>query len=303
MRSFAATVTTVLFIIATIIVVTKINERNAAVEDDRVLTLEEINYQTALRENQKEFREALAYLDEHYPNRTVGEEIELLEMLLNPVLIVDNGPGEIGIYDPTDTQNPGVAEMPQVVGTITVVSVADIAEVETDSQILENEAKISEVEPVEEPAKEFTFEFNSNDVELATRAAFVEVEEFLDDQEGDTPFESEYLDSADGETCYKAVISTMVNRKMENEGFFPDTIYGVLHQGEGTKQAQYAPGTLKKMQVVEPPEKAYRWTEEVFREGSIGPSNLVFQANFIQGDEVWLKYGNMYFCTTEKIPE
>lgn len=44
------------------------------------------------------------------------------------------------------------------------------------------------------------------------------------------------------------------------------------------------------------PAQVYQWADELLTEGTLGPDNLVFQAEFPQGSAVYDHIGNQYFC-------
>jgi hypothetical protein len=236
----------------------------------------------------------MAYIEEHYPNRTMKEEIELVDKFMNPVVLSDNGPGTIGILEikeeveaeviiEAETEpefEPDFQEKnPMVVGTITPL-------IESKNEVvIEPEP---EPEPEIGPEMEEGVSYTEDDIHLLGDVMYIEAEEYTYDEEG--------------ETCLKAVGSVVLHRMNEDQGYYPDTIYGVIHDGEGTSHKQYASGVLKKIGNAGTPDLVYGWAEDLLRDGPIGPNNMVFEANFKQGDEVWLKYGKMYFCTSNKIP-
>ena len=85
--------------------------------------------------------------------------------------------------------------------------------------------------------------------------------------------------------------SVVLNR-IEHESF-PDDMKSVIYQ-----QGQYAcvnNGSFYK----EPTERACQAAQELLEGGSVLPSNVVFQAQFQQGDGVYIKEQNMYFCYKE----
>lgn len=85
--------------------------------------------------------------------------------------------------------------------------------------------------------------------------------------------------------------SVVLNR-IEHESF-PDDMKSVIYQ-----QGQYAcvnNGSFYK----EPTERACQAAQELLEGGSVLPSNVVFQAQFKQGDGVYIKEQNMYFCYKE----
>lgn len=84
-------------------------------------------------------------------------------------------------------------------------------------------------------------------------------------------------------------VGSVVLNRMASE-YFPDTMYEVVYQ-----EGQYActwDGNIEK----EPNERAYRIAEDLLRNGSTLPPNVIFQAEFEQGDGIYLKVQNMYFC-------
>ena len=114
--------------------------------------------------------------------------------------------------------------------------------------------------------------------------------------------EMQYTDDPDGELVLKAAGSAVLHRVAECQGYFPNTIYDVIHDGEGTRSQQYATATLNKLGNIDTPEKVYQWAEDLLKNGPIGPANLVFQDGQQHG-EIWLQYGNQYFCTSTKIED
>lgn len=45
------------------------------------------------------------------------------------------------------------------------------------------------------------------------------------------------------------------------------------------------------------PEEVLEWAGELLENGPIGPSDMIFQAQFIQGDGIYAHIDNQYFCT------
>jgi hypothetical protein len=85
-----------------------------------------------------------------------------------------------------------------------------------------------------------------------------------------------------------AVGSVVLNRVKSNK--FPNTIKGVVFQ-----RGQYActwDGNYNKT----PNEQAKKVARYLLENGSQLPSNIVFQAEFVQGRGVYKKMGNTYFC-------
>lgn len=84
-------------------------------------------------------------------------------------------------------------------------------------------------------------------------------------------------------------VGSVVLNRIASE-YYPNNMYDVIYQ-----RGQYActwNGHIKK----EPNERAYRIAEDLLRNGSTLPENVLFQAQFKQGDGVYVKIQNMYFC-------
>lgn len=84
-------------------------------------------------------------------------------------------------------------------------------------------------------------------------------------------------------------VGSVVLNRVSHE-LFPDSIEEVVFQ-----EGQYActwDGNYDK----EPCERAWTIAELLLKNGSVLPENVIFQANFEQGDGTFLKEQNMYFC-------
>lgn len=71
------------------------------------------------------------------------------------------------------------------------------------------------------------------------------------------------------------------------------------HLGDTTiEEVIYAPGqyacTENLNQAV--PEETIEWARELIENGPIGPSNMIYQAEFEQGSSTYAHIGNQYFC-------
>lgn len=94
-------------------------------------------------------------------------------------------------------------------------------------------------------------------------------------------------DWIEDETLYY-VGSVVLNRV--NSDLFPDTIYEVIYQ-----RGQYActwDGNIEKT----PTDRCYVIAEDLLRNGSVLPEEVVFQAEFTQGSGVYAYQDNLYFC-------
>jgi hypothetical protein len=90
----------------------------------------------------------------------------------------------------------------------------------------------------------------------------------------------------------EGVASVVINRV--NDDRFPDTVKEVVEQ-----PGQYSPmtnGTFWN----EPTEEAIEVSEDILTNGSVFPENVVWQANFSQGQGTYktisTTYSTMYFC-------
>lgn len=87
--------------------------------------------------------------------------------------------------------------------------------------------------------------------------------------------------------------SVVLNR-VKYHRYFPDTIREVIYQ-----RGQYActwDGHIN----LEPSITAYNVADLLLRHGSHLPENVVFQAEFKQGDGVYAQIGNTYYCYLKK---
>lgn len=91
-------------------------------------------------------------------------------------------------------------------------------------------------------------------------------------------------------------VGSVVLNRMASD-LFPDTMYDVIYQ-----EGQYActwDGNIEK----EPNERAYRIAEDLLRNGLTMPPNVIFQAEFEQGDGTYCSIQTMYFCYISEEPK
>ena len=84
-------------------------------------------------------------------------------------------------------------------------------------------------------------------------------------------------------------VGSVVLNRVEDE-CFPDTLYNVIYQ-KGQYQCTWD-GNIDKT----PDERSYRIAQDLLNNGSIFPSDVVYQAEFKQGCGVYSKIQNIYFC-------
>lgn len=92
------------------------------------------------------------------------------------------------------------------------------------------------------------------------------------------------------ETLY--YVGSVVLNRMSSD-LFPDTMYEVIYQTEPCLQyACTVDGNIEK----EPTERCYRIAEDLLRNGSVLPENVIFQSSFKQGSGVYIYVDTIYFC-------
>ena len=95
------------------------------------------------------------------------------------------------------------------------------------------------------------------------------------------------------------VASVVINRV--NSSAFPNSVYDVVYQ-----KGQYANVGTKYFESIIPSETSAQAALSILLNGSIAPSNVVFQSNFKQGSGVYKtitdsKLGTTYFCYSKSI--
>lgn len=91
--------------------------------------------------------------------------------------------------------------------------------------------------------------------------------------------------------CQLYTGSVVLNRVAHKS--YPDTIPGVITQRR--QYSSYTDGNFDR----EPTEMNWAVAEELLRNGSVLPANVVFQAQFKQGDFCYAKVDGEYFCGIE----
>ena len=131
----------------------------------------------------------------------------------------------------------------------------------------------------------WNYNYTREDVKILGDVIWAEIEEFCDDPDG------EYIAKVTG---------SVVLHRVANKSYFPNTVYAVIHDGEGKSYQQYASRTIRAIGNTNTPDYVYEWAEDILRDGPIGPANLVFQDNRAHGT-VWLEYKGVYYCTSDKL--
>lgn len=94
---------------------------------------------------------------------------------------------------------------------------------------------------------------------------------------------------ADGQ---QAVAEVILNRVIAPE--FPNTVHGVLHQGEGTARPQFS--TIGALSLAEPEDAQYEAIDAALYGSSILPEDVVFFSRNGENNRVWGKIQDHVFC-------
>ena len=167
-------------------------------------------------------------------------------------------------------------------------------EVETDNDSKyaeESKVEVANVEKDEEVTEEVVIESSSEDPqgefkdkysrEVQLLAGIMYLEEGI------------YVNKENGEYIHKLAGSVVLHR-VESD-IYPDSVEEVLYD-----PGQYGSRTRRLIETVEIPEVVYVWAQEIYDNGPLGPSNLVFQAGIVQG-EIYYQYENQYFCLSKRV--
>lgn len=124
-----------------------------------------------------------------------------------------------------------------------------------------------------------------------TQTPQVEVVETIDSEELDLLAHLLYAEAGsdwiEDNTIY--MVGSVVLNRVSSE-HYPNTIKEVIYQ-----KGQYAcilDGNINK----EPSDRCYEIAEDLLRNGSILPENVIYQAEFTQGSGVYRYSDNLYFC-------
>jgi hypothetical protein len=85
-------------------------------------------------------------------------------------------------------------------------------------------------------------------------------------------------------------VGSVVLNRMKSD-YFPDTMEEVIFQ-----QGQYSCTNKGSGYWLEPNERAFANARYLLINGSQLPDNVIFQSQFMQGDGLYKKVGNQYFC-------
>lgn len=115
----------------------------------------------------------------------------------------------------------------------------------------------------------------------------------FDKKEADTYLLAQLIDAECGDDKWDDQMlyntGSVVLNRVEHDAF-PDSIEKVIYQ-----VGQYAVvdnGRINR----EPRERPLRIATELMENGSMLPRDVIYQANFKQGSEVYCQVQNMYFC-------
>ena len=120
--------------------------------------------------------------------------------------------------------------------------------------------------------------YTDEDIDLLARLMYAEVGVFL-----------QTMNEEDAKEAFMLTGSVVLNR-WNNPNLGWDDLEAVIY-AEGQYQC-VSNGSINNT----PPEEVYEWAEELLQSGPIGPENMIFQSQFIQGTSIYKKIGNTYFC-------
>jgi len=145
--------------------------------------------------------------------------------------------------------------------------------------------KIVEVKPDE--TTETVDEAFEEDVKLLAQIGFHEAGVLL---------YSKNLSYEEGKQSIMLTMSVVIHRANCNLNG-ASTIRETLYSKDAKGRPQYASTTIKRVEEMQDiPQEFYDWAREILTNGPLGPSNLIYQAEFKQGIDVFEKIGNLYFC-------
>lgn len=217
-------------------------------------------------EHQIEFEKALAEV-EQVKGLTVAQELELLNQVMGYK------------KDTADVAVEAVA-----LGYEASIKMHEEMKQEEQQNVVP-EAPVWQVEDRFKCTTVWNYKYTREDVKILGDVIWTEIEEFCDDP--------------DGEFVAKVTGSVVLHR-VANKSYFPNSVYAVIHDGEGKTCQQYATRTIKAIGNTNTPDYVYEWAEDILRDGPIGPANLVFQDNQPHGT-VWMQYKGMYYCTSNNL--
>lgn len=97
---------------------------------------------------------------------------------------------------------------------------------------------------------------------------------------------------AEGESYKnKLYVGSVVLNRMKSK-YYPDTMREVIYQDKPLQYACTKDGRIE----LEPNKDSYKAAKELLKDGSKLPDNVIFQAEFRQGDGLYCKVDNTYFC-------
>lgn len=152
----------------------------------------------------------------------------------------------------------------------------------------DKEAEVKEQKPVEKveipkEATKVTKATSLSDVELLASLMYHE--------EGKTLSEVPFEDAKRAHMLAGSVVLHRTNMNYKGAQSIRETIYA---------KGQYAQSTLNKLD--EPvPDYVIEWARELIENGPIGPSDMIYQAEFEQGKGTYEHIYNQYFCTINEI--
>lgn len=146
----------------------------------------------------------------------------------------------------------------------------------TEEQELIEDCTVTTISEEIEDTKNVSCE--QSDVELLARLMYAEEGIFI----SKLPLEeAKYVNQLAGSVVLHRMNSSFDGCKTIEEVIFEPGQYDCVRRGTLSQKV---------------PEIEYEWARELLENGPIGPENMVFQAEFEQGSDVYEHIGNQYFC-------
>ncbi len=183
---------------------------------------------------------------------------------------------------------------------------SDDAETSTDANVTIEETTET-VEESNETTDADVEEASIGIVENAETEAEAESESYFDYTDDDVKLLGNLMYAEEGvlfwrlehdEAMYAHELCGSVLLHRVELGIGGDNMYDIIFTGSG-----YAKSTRSRIESgeLDVPDEVYELAERLLKDGPTGPKNLIFQAQFIQG-EIYEHINNQYFCLSAKYP-
>ena len=150
-------------------------------------------------------------------------------------------------------------------------------------------------EPVEVAAAENKSELATENSKKVSRYAEIHIEEWEIDEMAAIIYLEARSQSAKGQ---QAVAEVILNRVLYDG--FPDSVSGVIHEGENERKKALQFTTVKYLDEAKPTETQYKAINAALHSEPILPLDVVFFSGNGENDNVWGKIDDHIFCYAYK---